>query len=358
MPLLQQKYRYNSYLKYHDELEAVISEKEYDTDIANMLRLSFPIMIEYYGHEYKDILFNVLRKINIEKPLENETMYDIVKKNTPSNLKRKEQIRAVTEDELKGATGVHLSTPILNVKDGKIILNGKSDVISIQTSDDKLDMLATFVHELSHAFKSDQNSINLLQDKDENQILIERSGISVTYSKVYTEGDTIVIEDLKEKNIGLEEGINTYDENNILNKILSLPASQIPEECQELRSSLKLPDSKSKYSSEGYVQETLCAEKLLTKCGLKQTIRQDQLLGTKNSERKYNSITLNPNNTWEILNSKIDKSVRHTYERYKNMFDLQWFGEHKDEIIGNLQDIHSMLDECAQSKNIDSLEKS
>ena len=101
MPSLQQKYRYNPFLKYSDELETVISEKEYDADIANMLRLSFPVMIEYYGHEYKDVLFNVLRKINIEKPLENETMYDIVQKNTPLNLKRKEQIRAVSDNELK-----------------------------------------------------------------------------------------------------------------------------------------------------------------------------------------------------------------------------------------------------------------
>ena len=106
------------------------------------------------------------------------------------------------------------------------------------------------------------------------------------------------------------------------------------------------------------MQETLCAEKLLTKCKLKQTVRQDQFLGTNDTEEKYDSITLNPNNTWKNLNSKIDKSVRHTYERYQNMFNLQWFGEHKDEIINNLQEIHSMLDECAQSKNIDSLEKS
>ena len=137
MPSLQQKYRYNPFLKYSDELETVISEKEYDADIANMLRLSFPVMIEYYGHEYKDVLFNVLRKINIEKPLENETMYDIVQKNTPLNLKRKEQIRAVSDNELKRATGVHFSIPMLQMKGGKVILNGKSDFVSIQTSDNK-----------------------------------------------------------------------------------------------------------------------------------------------------------------------------------------------------------------------------
>ena len=68
MQTLQEKYRYNPFLQYGNELETIISEKEYDADVADMLRLSFPIMVEYYGHEYKDILFDALRKISIEIP--------------------------------------------------------------------------------------------------------------------------------------------------------------------------------------------------------------------------------------------------------------------------------------------------
>ena len=38
---LQEKYKYNPFSKYGEELEEIISEKQYDVDIAEMLRLSF-----------------------------------------------------------------------------------------------------------------------------------------------------------------------------------------------------------------------------------------------------------------------------------------------------------------------------
>lgn len=139
MQTLQEKYRYNPFLQYGSELETVISEKEYDSDIADMLRLSFPIMVEYYGHEYKDILFNVLRQVNIEMPKDNENMYDIVLKNTPANIEKRSKITAVSDGELKRASGVHSASPIFSVENGKICLIGKSEVVSILCSTNKLD---------------------------------------------------------------------------------------------------------------------------------------------------------------------------------------------------------------------------
>lgn len=38
---LQEKYKYNPFSKYGKEIEAIISEKQYDADITEMLRLSF-----------------------------------------------------------------------------------------------------------------------------------------------------------------------------------------------------------------------------------------------------------------------------------------------------------------------------
>lgn len=347
MQPLQEKYKYNPFIKYGKELESIISEKAYSENIASMLRLSFPIMIEYYGHEYKDILFHTLKEITIEMPQDETNMYDIVQKYTPSNIEKRAQIGAVKEGELKRASGVHFSNPHFEIVNGKPVLSGKSEVIAIKGNSSSLNTLATFVHELSHAFKSNQNGVKLFQDKDGNQILVTRSGLSVIYSKVSVEDKTIILEDIKEQNIGLEEGINAYDENHIMNQILSKPISEIPNSCQKLRNSLTLPDSKSKYASSGYVQETVCANKLLTKCNLESFIRQDQFFGTNHCEQKYNSLTNNPQNTWHNLNAKLDISVRHTYARYENMLNPKWYEEHQSEIIRNLREIHSMLDECA-----------
>lgn len=44
--------------------------------------------------------------------------------------------------------------------------------------------------------------MNLMQDKEGNQILATRSGISVVYSKVYIENEKIVIDDIIEKLLG------------------------------------------------------------------------------------------------------------------------------------------------------------
>lgn len=350
MQILQEKYRYNPFSQYSNELETIISEKKYDEDIADMLRLSFPIMVEYYGHEYKDILFDVLRQVSIEMPKDNENMYDIVAKHTPTNIEKKSKISAVGDGELKRAAGVHSAIPVFSVGNGEIHLVGKSEVVSVLGSSNKLESLATFIHELSHAFKSSQNSMNLIQNENGENILITRSGVSVVYSSVYMENEKVVVEDIQENNVGLEEGINTYDENNIMNRILSLPINEVPESCKTLRESLILPEGKNSYVSGGYRQETICADKLLNKCKLAQTVRQDQFMGTNNCEQKYNSIVENPQNSWEILNSKIDLAVQHTYARYQHIFDSGWFEEHKSEIIGNLQNIHDLLDECATKR--------
>ena len=144
MQTLQEKYKYNPFLEYSDELEAVIAEKAYTADIANMLRLSFPVMIEYYGHEYRNVLFNVLREVNIEIPEDGQNMYDIVQKYTPPNIEKRSQVSAVNDEELKRASGVHSSTPIFEVVDGKVVLVGKSEVVSVKRNNNTLDTLATF----------------------------------------------------------------------------------------------------------------------------------------------------------------------------------------------------------------------
>lgn len=58
-----------------------------------------------------------------------------------------------------------------------------------------------------------------------------------------------------------------------MNRILSLQISEIPETCKGLKEKLILPEGKNSYSSPGYCQETLCADKLLNKCKLRDTIR-------------------------------------------------------------------------------------
>lgn len=346
---LQEKYRYNPFFKYGKQLENIISKKQYNPKLANMLRLSFPIMIEYYGHEYSNILFETLQKISIDIPENGETMFDIVQKHTPTNIEKRSKANNVNKGELRRASGVHSVNPLLKIVDGKIELIGKSEIVSIKTSPNPLNNLATFVHELSHAFKSNRNSMSLLQNRDGKQILVNRSGISVTYSIVYIENEKIIIEDIKEKNLGLEEGINTLDENNIINKILTLSKDDIPIECHPLKDSLVLPNSKSEYISDGYRQETLCADKLMKKCKLENIVRQDQFIGTSKSENAYNEIALNTENNWKSLNAGIDTSVKHTYARFQHIGNKNWFQEHKDEIIANLQNVHNMLNESAQN---------
>lgn len=347
MQTFQEKYKYNPYSQYSSELEAIISEKKYDEKIANLLRLSFPIMIEYYGHEYKDILFDVLKQVTIEIPQNDENIYDVVKRHTPANTEMKSKTTAVGISELKKSAGINYVFPIFSEENGIISLNGKHEIVSLLDSPNKPEMLATFVHELSHAFKSNKNSMRLIQNENGENILITRTGISTLQSKVYMQDGKIIIEDIDEKNIGLEEGINTYDENNIMNRILSIPINDIPESCREFRKSLILPKGRSTYVSSGYRQETICADKLLNKCKLGQTIKQDQFMGTNNSEQIYNSVAKSPENSWENLNSKMDLLVKHTYERYKHALDLDWFEKNKSEIIGNLQGIHDFLNECA-----------
>lgn len=350
------QYSYNPFSQYGKRIEDIISQKAYDSEIADMLRLSFPIMIEYYGHEYANSFFSTLKEFNFVMLEDNESTYDIIKKYTPNNITRASDEDSLGKTQLEMSSGVCTSFPLLEIKDGKISMVGKTSLIVIKNNPSKLDLLACFVHELSHALKSTQNAMNLIKDENGNLVLASRSGLSVSYSIVTFENGIFKLDDYKEINTGLEEGINSYDETSIINRILSFPQSRMPSYCYPLRSYLKLPPNQKEYVDLAYSQEALCAHKLIKECNFEKVLRYDQIVGTCKSEKIYDSMPLSPENNWKSLNTRLDLSVSQTYDMYLHLGNSTWLQDHQAEIIDNLLQIHNMLDECAKHKEEISLE--
>ena len=350
------QYSYNPFSQYGERLDTVLSQKACDSETTDMLRLSFPLMIEYYGHEYADSFFSTLKEFNFVILGNKDSTYDAIKKYTPNNIIRTSDEDAVGKTQLELSSGICSALPILEIKDGKISIAGKNSVIIIKRSSSQLDTLACFVHELSHALKSTQNAMNLLEDENGNLILASRSGLSVSYSRISFENGIFILDDYKEINTGLEEGINSYDETNIINRILSFPRSSIPPYCYPLRDSLKLPPNQKEYVDLTYSQEALCAHKLIKKCNFERVLRHDQIFGTCRSEKIYNSMPLSPDNNWRTLNASLDLSVSQTYDMFMHLGSSTLLQDYKAKIIDNLQRIHNMLDECAEHKEEVSLE--
>ena len=124
---------YNVYKEYGQNIEEIINQKGYQGNMANIVRLSIPNIIEYYGHQYSDIILNILENVPIYECNSTENMYDLVK--------REEEIQVIeldngviSEDDYKRASGINWSEPVFDIEDGKVNLIGKKGFIGISDS--------------------------------------------------------------------------------------------------------------------------------------------------------------------------------------------------------------------------------
>lgn len=215
----------------------------------------------------------------------------------------------VKEGELKRASGVYQSTPCFSISENEVELKGRDRTIGIKQWPDsmRIEELVTFVHELGHAIKGHEKEFELQNNEKGEQILVERSGLAYNTYKVTLQQGMVVMEVLDERNLGLEEGINTLDEEEIINNILFRKEQDthlLPENCRDYLEKVKTKGEKEPYKVTGYVLQKVFSERIMYDLGLKKAIKKDQLEGKNTIEAKYNERFEDGENHWRRRKAK------------------------------------------------------
>ena len=272
-------------------INKLVEAKGYDEELKRALLETIPVMIKHYGEEYEMLILEAISSCDIYQCKFGETMYDVHAKYSKQNI---ENDVVVKESTLKIASGVHHSEPeIIYTENGYEVVN-VARVVAISSQADLSGDFGkrTLIHELGHLVKGYQNEYVIVGDK-----LFERTGfISREYQLSIDEFGNVQKNLLMEKNVGLEEGLNSYDEATIFSMISG---------------------KERKY--DGYVPEATIAERLHETLGLKSEIIASQFTGDFSIiKEKYNSASEVDN--FDELSMFVEESVKLNYEMHENIF--------------------------------------
>ncbi|MEG2322020.1 MAG: hypothetical protein RSB71_00825 [Bacilli bacterium] len=180
-------------MEYNILIDEISKKYNYSKSLKTILLEIIPVMIKYYGNE--NLIFKALEDTPILLCDNNETIYDLMLKHMIID-----DNTIVKKGDYMRASGVYCSDSI--IENNKII--GIKRFVGIKSVDGI--NKKTLVHELGHLFKSYFKTFEI-----SNDILIERSGLVETKYKLENNKKTVI----SETGVGLEEGINCYDEDNI-----------------------------------------------------------------------------------------------------------------------------------------------
>ena len=187
-------------------LELLKNKFKYNDDLLNVLRKIIPALILYYGEDKKELILSAIEDTEIHIQSENEDMYNYlknyfkVKKNWNISLNAAGFFE--TEYTLSGKT---LSSNSLIY----FIQNHYGTYNPIDYSDNTF--IINLIHELCHLVKT-YGRIDLIDGRFQVE-----SGISKEYYKYNASNGLLVL--YENEHVGLEEALNTIDEENIMNLI-------------------------------------------------------------------------------------------------------------------------------------------
>ena len=231
-------------------LDELKNKFNYDEKVITALYKIIPNLIKYFGIEYSDLIKSALLDCEIINCSSRETI-NMIKKDKTS-FKIIEDNSLIKEED---NTGVYYSLPIIkydtNIDTYVISMVKRYIIISHTYNLDSARGIAILTHNICHLIKSFYGEYKI-----NDNILIRRSGLRYDKYMVDVLDGEIVLTLLSDINVGLEEGINSLDEESILKLILD--------------------DSYETFDYQNTKYIGLC---LKNKLNLKKVIEDSQLLG-------------------------------------------------------------------------------
>ncbi len=190
-------------------IENIINKFNYDEDLANFLRKLYPEFINYFGLDKEPIIYEALYNTPI---VIGDNVYQILKDN---DMLDEGDGYVVTSADLKRASGVYKSIPILTFENNEFKITDVKRIVALIKDFQGNFYKQTLIHELGHLIKSYYNEYKI--DKD---LLINRSGLIETQEKLLIKDGIIKTKLLKETSVGLEEALNSLMEEELTKKIV------------------------------------------------------------------------------------------------------------------------------------------
>ncbi len=290
---------------------------------ADLLKLLVPIIIEYYGTEFEEVIYGTLSNLAIEEvSSQYPKLSSLHSKFEPDNLSSIDNgIDDVDDKTLDRAVGEYGSYPIISEGKSGYELDGEINFLAFKPFQNSSYGLSLFVHELLHAIKSSREQYRIVTDENNQQYLQDRCGLIYMLYELHTREDgtiesTIVIK----KKTGIEEEINTFDEVSIMNILLAIPLEQIPE---ELRYILEGKEHRPDPSGYKYLHDR--AKELLSDKKIASLIRNVQLNGTGyiHLQEEFNKTIGSKTNAWQELTHNMDSVVSDVYEAFGFLGDAE-----------------------------------
>ncbi|MBR3230243.1 MAG: hypothetical protein IKF91_05415 [Bacilli bacterium] len=176
----------------------IIKKYNYDKEFSLFLYEVYNNLVSYYGNE--DIIYNAFLNTKI---INTSNIYEYLKENAMI-----EQDTLVTEKDLKRCLGIYTSKPLIVSSNNKYKITEIKRVVLVKDFDiNSTEKKATLIHELCHMVKSYEEEYIIKSD-----ILLNRSGLIERYYILNNKDNIVQMELIREKGVGLEEGLTTLSE--------------------------------------------------------------------------------------------------------------------------------------------------
>ena len=192
----------------------IVKKHGYVGDLKSFLKQVYDEFVLYYGSDQESIIYEAF----LNCPLVNENCYTALK--SRGFLDNILGDSLVSESDLKRASGVYSSHPTLvyDENTGKYQITDIKRIVVISNLDLKLEYVrSAIIHELSHLVKSYYNEFSV----DDNNILIEKSGLLERKYQLTGREKAINMHLIEERATGLEEGFTSLAEEEISKKIIN-----------------------------------------------------------------------------------------------------------------------------------------
>ena len=299
-----------------ETIERKSVQYHYSNDLKMLLQKVIGAMFSYYGQEYIPQILKVIEYYPITICQYDENIYTKLKEF--GHINEEEEFEIVREGDLKRANGVASSNPIIKYENGQYVLEGFSSCIILSSTFDinHKTSVAILVHELSHALKSIDKNYQL-----HGNLLTTRSGISTETFELSNQQGQVTMKCINACSVGLEEGINSFDEEQIMCQMYHEP-----------------------YETSSYLILRKISEIMFQKEGFLQMIRDAQINGNIYSFfQQYNEIS--GENAWELFSKLSDKLVTLFYQSIQYLFEP----EKLEEVIRQEGEYLPQIQECLDS---------
>lgn len=185
------------------KFDDIVKKYGYNEEETKIIKRIYDSYVGFYGKELEELIYNAFMDT---KMYLKASVYETLKDNNMIDANG-----IVTEGDMKRAAGVYSSLPIIKYENGEYKIVGVKRVVVNDIPINEWKNVSTLVHEIGHLIKAYNKEFSI-----DGDILITRSGLMESIYKLSVVDGVVNKKLIEERNVGLEEGLNSCLEEDIV----------------------------------------------------------------------------------------------------------------------------------------------